>query len=407
MKVLIVNVAADTGSTGKICTDLAAELENKGHEVKIAYGRKKVLKKFEKYVYKIGTDFDVNMHVMKARFLDASGWGSRNATKRFVTWIKEYNPDVIHIHNVHGYYLNIEIFFEFLHNCNKRIIWTLHDCWAFTGHSAYCDAVQCEKWKDGCGHCPQTRAYPKSYIDCSKRNWKKKKDYFVNVKNLTLVCPSEWLARLTKQSFLSGYPIKVIHNGIDTQRFYPLKNDFREIHKIGNKTMLLGVSTAWDDMKGLSDYIKLADMLGDGYKIVLVGVDSRQKEKIPDNILALERTNSSKELACIYTAADALVVLSKVENYPTCILEAEACGTYIITYDTGGCRESITDDTIGKIVPKGDIEAIYKAVVDLNLLQKEKPFPNRTAVENVSLGRFVNQYITTLTNSGGVYLSKN
>ena len=261
MKVLMINVCCGTGSTGRICTDLATSLEQQGHEVRIAYGRDQVPPQYQKYAVKIGTDSEVKLHAFYARFFDASGLGSKTGTKRFIDWVKEYDPDVIHLHNIHGYYLNIEILFEYLKTCGKRIIWTLHDCWAFTGHSAYCDAISCERWKTGCYDCPNLKEYPKSYIDKSERNWKLKKKLFGGIADLTIVTPSQWLAGLVQESFLSEYPVKVIHNGIDTSKFYPMENDFRDFYGIGNKFMLLGVATSWDKMKGLQDFVKLANLL--------------------------------------------------------------------------------------------------------------------------------------------------
>lgn len=174
----MINSVCGIRSTGRICTDLATALEARGHEVKIAYGRETVPEQFQKYAVRIGSDLDVKLHCIKARLLDASGFGSKQATEKFISWVKEWNPDVIHLHNIHGYYINIEVLFDYLRTCGKKIIWTLHDCWAFTGHTAYCDAIHCEKWKTGCGKCPQIGEYPKSYVDRSKRNWNRKKDLF-------------------------------------------------------------------------------------------------------------------------------------------------------------------------------------------------------------------------------------
>ena len=155
MKVLMINVVCGIGSTGRICTDLAEELNRQGHVVKIAYGREKTPEKFGKYAIKIGNNLDVYMHVLKARLLDASGFGSKRATKRFINWVQEFDPDIIHLHNIHGYYINIKVLFDYLKANDKKIIWTFHDCWAFTGHTAYCDAISCKRWINGCKKCPQ------------------------------------------------------------------------------------------------------------------------------------------------------------------------------------------------------------------------------------------------------------
>ena len=362
MKILMINVVCGIRSTGRICTDLATELEAQGHEVKIAYGRYEVPEKFQKFAVKIGSDFDVKLHAIKARLFDACGFGSKTATKKFIAWVKEFDPDVIHLHNIHGYYINVEILFDYLRTCGKKIIWTLHDCWAFTGHTAYCEALNCEKWQTGCGKCPGLKNYPKSFIDRSAANWIKKKKLFCGIPNMTIITPSKWLAGLVEKSFLAEYPVKVIHNGIDTTKFFPMENDFRDFYGIGNRFMLLGVATAWDEMKGLSDYIKLAEKLDDNYKVVLVGLTPEQMAKLPRNILGIERTNSVKELAYIYSAADLYVNLSYCENYPTCNLESIACGTPVLAYDSGGNSESALN---GIIIPRGDINAALKAIKNL------------------------------------------
>lgn len=359
MKILMINSVCGIRSTGRICTDLASALEKQGHEVKIAYGRENVPECFQKYAVRIGTDFDVKMHGIKARLFDGSGWGSKRATIHFIEWVKAYNPDIIHLHNIHGYYINIELLFNYLRTCGKRIIWTLHDCWAFTGHSAYCDVVKCEKWIDGCKRCPILRKYPKSYTDHSRMNWTRKKELMTGIPRLVIVTPSEWLAGLVRKSFLAQYPVVVINNGIDTSSFYPIKSNFKEQQGITNKVMLLGVATAWDEMKGLSDYIRLATLLGNEYQIVLVGLTKNQISKLPDNVIGIERTNSLRELACIYSSADIFLNLSYCENYPTVNLESLACGTPIITYDTGGSPENSGK---GLVVKRGDLSALAEAV---------------------------------------------
>lgn len=368
MKVLMINVVCGIRSTGRICTDLAVALEGQGHEVKIAYGRENVPEQFQKYAVRIGSELDTKIHGVKARLLDGAGFGSKRVTKNFIKWVKEYNPDVIHLHNIHGYYINVQVLFNYLKTCGKKIIWTLHDCWAFTGHSAYCEAVGCEKWKTGCEKCPQIKEYPKSYLDNSKKNWKKKKSLFSNIPNITIVTPSKWLASLVRESYLKEYPVDIIHNGIDTSQFKPLPNDFKQYYGLENKVMLLGVATAWNDMKGLSDFIKLSELLDESYKIVLVGVTTEQKNTLPKRILGIERTASVKELAQIYSAADVFLNLSYCENYPTVNLEARACGLPIITYKVAGSLESAGKQSV--VVPKGELKAIISVLKNKKYCEK-------------------------------------
>lgn len=361
MRILMINVVCGIRSTGRICTDLAAALESQGNIVKIAYGREEVPEQYQKYAVRIGNDIAVKLHGIKARLIDGCGFGSKQATEKFIRWVRDFNPDVIHLHNIHGYYINIEVLFKYLRGCGKRIIWTLHDCWAFTGHSAYCDAVMCERWVAGCYNCPNLKEYPASLVDRSKANWVKKKGLMNRIPNLTIVTPSEWLASLVRKSFLAQYPITVINNGIDTSQFYPMENNTREYYGIGDRFMLLGVSTSWSEMKGYSDYLKLADLLGDRYQVVLVGLTKEQREGLPKKVIGIERTNSVNELAKLYSSADLFLNLSYCENYPTVNLEALACGTPVLTYRTGGSPESAGKDAI--IVDRGDVNAVAESII--------------------------------------------
>ena len=256
MKVLQINSVCGIRSTGRICTDLAEVLEQNGHECKIAYGRESVPEKYKKYAVRIGSDKDVKIHALQSRIFDNTGFGSRRATEKFIEWVKEYNPDVIHLHNIHGYYINIDVLFNYLAEAGKPVIWTLHDCWSFTGHCAHYSYIKCDKWKKGCFNCPLRRSYPASFFfDSSKENWVRKKNLFNNVKKMMLVTPSEWLAKQVEQSFLNKYPIKVIPNGIDLNVFKPTPSEFRKKHGLEGKKIVLGVASAWGQKKGLDEFI--------------------------------------------------------------------------------------------------------------------------------------------------------
>lgn len=357
MKVLMINVVCGIRSTGRICTDLATALEKQGHQVKIAYGRENVPEQFQKYAVRIGNDLDVKLHGVKARLLDGAGFGSKAVTEKFIEWVKKYDPDVIHLHNLHGYYINVEVLFKYLKTCGKRIIWTLHDCWAFTGHTAYCDIVNCKRWMKGCYDCPLLKKYPASLIDRSKQNWKKKKKVFTSLSNMTIITPSKWLGILVKNSFLRKYPVRVINNGIDISQFYPVKSDFRQKNGLENKFVVLGVATSWNELKGYSDYLKLANILGNDYRIVLVGLTKEQIENLPENIIGIERTANVRELTEIYTMADLFLNLSYCENYPTVNIEAMACGTPVLTYNTGGSPE-IIEKYGGIVVEQGEVYVV-------------------------------------------------
>lgn len=360
MKVLMINVVCGIRSTGRICTDLAAALEAQGHEVRIAYGRMNVPEQFQRYAHRIGSEADVAAHAVRTRLTDGCGFGSRHATERFVEWIRQYDPDVIHLHNIHGYYLNIDVLFSYLRSCGKRIIWTLHDCWAFTGHAAFCEAADCEKWRTGCSRCPKKSDYPKSITDRSERNWARKKQLFTGIANLELVTPSFWLAGLIRQSFLSEYPVSVIHNGIDTAVFRQTASNVKQRLGIADKKMVLGVAALWEPRKGLDDFLALAGILDEDYRVVLVGLSRKQLETLPPTVIGIERTDSVKELAELYSAADVFVNPTYEDNYPTTNLEAIACGTPVLSYDTGGSGESAA--LYGDVVKKGELHLLAERI---------------------------------------------
>lgn len=371
MKVLEINSVCGIRSTGRICTDLADILKENGHECKIAYGRETVPEKYKDISYRIGSDTDVKLHALKARFFDAAGFGSKRATERLVEKIRAYDPDIIHLHNIHGYYINIETLFRYLAAADKPVVWTLHDCWAFTGHCAHFTMAGCERWRTGCHDCPQKTSYPASvFLDCSARNFRKKKELFTSVRNMTLVMPSEWLAGLAQASFLAKYSVRTIHNGIDTDIFKPTSGSFKEKYAVQDKTIVLGVASAWGKSKGFDDFIKIAELLGDRYVVVLVGVQESQKIKLPKHMIGITRTNNAAELAEIYTAADVFVNLTYEDNYPTVNLEAQACGTPVITYRTGGSPESV--DAAG-VIQRGDIQSVAELVSKVDTLKVLTP----------------------------------
>ena len=358
MKVLQINSVCGIRSTGRICTDIADILHKHGDECKIAYGRYEVPEQYQKFSVKISSDFDVNCHAAMSRIFDNAGFCNKRSTEKFIGWVKEYNPDIIHLHNIHGYYINIEILFKYLAEANKPVIWTLHDCWAFTGHCAYFSASGCDKWKTGCEHCQLKKEYPTSVMfDKSKTNWMKKNKLFTSVKNMSIITPSEWLASLVKQSYLGKYSVDVINNGIDLDIFKPTKSDFRKKNNLEGKKIILGVASIWDARKGLDDFIKLSKIIDDSYRIVLVGLAEDQIKMLSDNMIGITKTNSTKELAEIYTAADVFVNFTYEDNYPTVNLEAQACGTPVITYNTGGSIESVPNENI---IEQGDIESFVK-----------------------------------------------
>lgn len=367
MKLLLINSVSGIGSTGKIVARIADDYISQGHEARIAYGRSDVVpKQYEPISYRIGSSWEVKLHALSSRLLDNHGMCSKISTEKFLKWANEYNPDVLWLHNLHGYYINIEKLFSWIKSRpHMQVKWTLHDCWAFTGHCTHFDFCGCEKWKTQCSNCPQTKEYPSSFlVDNSTKNYNRKRKAFTGVKKMEIITPSKWLAGLVKDSFLKEYPLSVIPNTIDTTVFKPTASEFRKIQGLENKKIILGVANVWDARKGYQDFIKLRALLDDSFHIVLVGLTPKQIHELPKGITGITRTNSASELAAIYTAADVFFNPTYQDNYPTVNIESEACGTPVITYNTGGAPETIA---LGEsiIIPKGNISAAKTSIESL------------------------------------------
>ena len=357
-----INTTLRTAAPGRIAEEIGEILVETGHTSYIGYGRK--LRPSASKLIKIGSGLDQSLHGITTRLFDMHGFGSRFATLRFIRKVSLINPDLIHLHNLHGYYLNIEVLFNYLKQIQKPVIWTLHDCWPFTGHCSYFDYVGCDKWKTECNRCPNRMAYPRSWIlDNSRKNYLKKKQLFSGLRMLTFVSPSSWMAGLLEHSFLKDYPVKVIHNGVDMNVFRPFEQREMLKHRLGiaGKKIILGVASIWDRRKGLSDFIKLSSMLTEDQVIVLVGLSNSQINDLPGNVIGIRRTESVNELAELYSMADVFVNPTLVDNFPTTNIEALACGTPVITYRTGGSPEAVDKNT-GFIVEKGNVRSLRESI---------------------------------------------
>ena len=334
------------GSTGTIMRGLHKELLEQGHDSYVFWGRRH--ETVSDHEQRCASKAGVCLHGALTRLTGRAGFYSRRDTARLLEELDRIDPDVVHLHNVHGYYVNVEMLFEWLaaHRCQVR--WTLHDCWAFTGHCAYFTYVKCAQWQSRCAYeepCCQLFTYPKTISKRScTRNFDDKKRLFnlIPAERMELITPSQWLADLVGESFLSKYPVTVRHNEIDRSVFKPTPSDFRERYGIGDRFMVLGVASPWTERKGLGDFVRLAQELeGDRFAIVLVGLSEKQVRRMPKNVIGLTRIDSPEELAGLYSTADVFFNPTREDNYPTVNLEAESCGTPVITYDTGGCRETV------------------------------------------------------------------
>jgi len=357
MRILQINTVSNSGSTGRIAEEIGNILIKNGHESYIAFGRGD--RPSNSNLIKIGTQKDIYQHGLATLLFDKHGLASKNATKKFIRRIEEIKPDAIGLHNIHGYYLNYPVLFKFIKEKNIPVVWTFHDCWPFTGHCSYFESVGCEKWKTHCEKCPLTGNYPKALIDRSYQNFEDKQDAFLGVQDLKIITPSIWLAGLAKQSFLTSYPVEVIHNGVDLKTFKPKAKESKDENHI-----ILGVASTWDARKGLQDFIELRKILALDSKIVLIGLSDKQIEQLPKGIQGIKRTENVEALVDWYNKASVFVNPTYVDNFPTTNIEALACGTPVVTYNTGGSPEAIDHQT-GAVVETGDIKALSEAVLTM------------------------------------------
>lgn len=352
MKVVQINSVCGQGSTGKICVGISQILTKNKIENYILYtdGSSE---------YPLGIRYSrhgyIKLQALKSRFFGNYGYNSTHATKKLIQQLKRIQPDIIHIHNIHGHDCNLRMLFSYLRKKQIRLYWTFHDCWPFTGYCAYFTMAKCEQWKTGCMNCPQYKEY--SWItDRSQMIWNQKKRDLSGL-NLTIITPSRWLSDLVKQSYLGQYPVKVIHNGIDLSIFKPTNSMFRQQHNCENKSVVLGVAYEWEKRKGLDVFIDLVQRLDANYQIVLVGTDDETDKLLPSSIISIHRTHSQEELVGLYSTADLLVNPTREDNFPTVNLEALACGTPVITFATGGSPEML-DKTCGAVVPCDDVDSL-------------------------------------------------
>lgn len=355
---LQINVASNWGSTGKIAEQIGVLAQQQGWDCYVAYGR--YANPSQLKTIKIGSKLDVYRHYAENRFLDREGLASQSATQHFLKQVDNIKPDIVHLHNIHGHYLNYPLLFEYLKKKNIPVVWTLHDCWAFTGHCYHFEEIGCERWKKRCYQCPQT--YPIS-LDKSENNYELKNRFFTSLTSLTLVPVSDWLGGLVKDSYLKNQSIRIIKNGIDLNIFKSKNQDYnlRLKYNLGEQKILMGCASVWSPSKGLADYIELSKHLSDEYQIVLVGLSKKQIEKLPSTIVGIERTNNVQELAQLYSMASVVLNLSYQETFGLTTVEGFACGTPSIVYNKTASPELISSET-GFVVEAGDFDGIIQAI---------------------------------------------
>lgn len=370
MRIAMVNML-HTGSTGRIMFGIAERARCVGHKVRTysphAYQPMGKMERpsMENHCY-FGYLSENRLHILLAKATGFHGCFSWFGTKQLLRDLDDFQPDVIHLHNLHNWTIDVKSLFDYIKKKNIKVVWTLHDCWPVTGRCGHFSLAGCERWKTGCHHCPSLASYPSAYVDQSRILWKFKKKWFTGVEKMMLVSPSQWLADIVKQSYLAEYPLQVINNGIDLQIFQSKKKDVLSIKSRYNinasNYLILGVAFDWGIRKGLDVFIHLAEQLDEQYRIILVGTDDSLDKLLPKSIVSIHRMQNTRELAKLYGAADVFVNPTREDNYPTTNMEALACGTPVITFRTGGSPESL-DETCGAVVECNDIEALKKEIV--------------------------------------------
>jgi len=351
-KLLQINVCSAVLSTGRIAEDISKVATQYGWETYIAWGR--YAKPSVSTQIRVGSRWDMYLHYAANKLFDGEGLMSKSATRKLIQQIESISPDIIHLHNIHDHYLNYPLLFEYLATLNTPVVWTQHDCWAFTGGCMYYDMQKCSKWKTECLNCPEHRSL---LVDRTERQYALRRDLLAKIKNLVYIPVSDWLADALRESHQKMRPIKTIHNGVDVSLFKPVKRS----QENKGKFRIIGVAAVWDKRKGLDDFIKLRSMLPSEYEITLVGLTQKQVNELPEGIVGITRTNNVHELVQLYSDADVFVNPTYSDNFPTTNIEALACGTPVITYKTGGSPEAVDDET-GVVVKQGDISSLVSAI---------------------------------------------
>ncbi len=401
MKILLIDVNYRYSSTGKIVHDLAQDLNRSGHIARVLFGRGEKLN--NNNAVRVSSKLEVYFHAFMTRVTGLTGFFSYFATKKLMHEITKFSPDVIHLHELHGYYVNYSKVLNFIKENNYPVVWTFHCEFAYTGKCGY--AYDCEKWKTECNSCPQIKEYPASlYFDFTRYMFNKKKSDFLNFKNIIFVTPSKWLAKRVKQSFLAMHDIRVVHNGIDTEKIFYPKFGFQKKSDRSVKTIISVAPDIMSDRKGGKWIIELAKRFDDSFRFILVGVVG-EIEDLPSNVVAINRTNNQSELADFYSSADLFLICSKRENFPTTCLESLACGTPVMGFDEGGTAETAPNG-LGVFVPFGNLELLEYSVRrffdgDISISSSDcREFASKFYSKNTMFNNYISIYNEILAKKG-------
>lgn len=364
MRVFQLNTFCGVKSTGRIAAEIAKLVKQDGGECRIGYGVPGISADSESFAYRIGMPVERKLHGAMRKLLDAEGCGSVLGTRQLIQEMRAFAPDLIHLHNLHGCYLNLAMLFDELATMSKPVVWTLHDCWPFTGHCAYFDYVGCDRWQIQCHDCPQKASYPACIgLGRAKQNFERKKQLFTQLQNLIFVAPCQWMTQPLSRSFLNRYPVRMIPNGVNLTVFKPVDSDLRMRYGIGEKKIVLSVASEWDERKGLRYLLEARQKMGPQYCFVVIGLSEQQVGDLPDGMIGLTHTANANELAAWYTVADCLANPTMEDNMPMVNLEALACGTPVAVFATGGCPEAVGE--CGQVIPQGDVAALCEAIRQL------------------------------------------
>jgi len=336
------------------------------------------------HMVKVASYPEICLDALQTRLDGRAGFHSKGITRRLLRRLDEIDPDVVHLHVLCGYWINVEMLFEWLASHRCKVVWTLHDCWAFTGHCIHFTKVKCMQWKTHCiydgQNCPQKREYPETYAGDESVSWcfeqKKRLFTMLPADRMELVTPSQWLADLVAESFLSKYPVRVVHNTINTEIFKPTPSDFRERHGLTGKFVVLGAASKWSERKGLDDFVRLAGELDDRFAVVLVGLSEKQIKELPEQMTRLPKTDSLRELAEAYTAADLFLTTSQEETYGMTVAEAAACGTPVAVVDGTACMEASENAERYLIAP--DLSNLVTTICAVYRAHHDKPGVEKT-----------------------------